>query len=377
MAFTGKATYDGGATLPELFRDVSDVIGMVTPWETPLLDAIGDAERPASSTKHEWLEDALNPHQDRLDGAINTVVTEVAVDDGAVFRPGDVVKLEVTSEVMMVTGVADDTLTVVRGYGGTTAASGADQAALLVIGHAALEGEDAAASAERARVVKSNFTQIFTETVKVSGTLDSLGIIGADREFDYQLVNRLRELTRNLERSVLCGVKSASTPEGSDTVRRTMQGMLPSVSAGVTDAGGDPLTEAVLNGALRAVWELGGAPNAIVCNGYQKRQISSFITTGAQYEKAGADTARALIGVYESDFGRQKVILSRWMPKDQALLLDLERVKVLPLVGRSFFARQLAAAGDYRLAQIVGEYTLEIHNAGDGGHGRLTNLATT
>lgn len=59
MPFTGKATYSAGVDLPELVEDVSDVIGLVSPFETPLLDHLGDAKRSATSTVHEWVEDAL------------------------------------------------------------------------------------------------------------------------------------------------------------------------------------------------------------------------------------------------------------------------------------------------------------------------------
>jgi len=40
MAFTGKATYSAGTTLPELAEDVSDLIGIISPYETPLVDAL-------------------------------------------------------------------------------------------------------------------------------------------------------------------------------------------------------------------------------------------------------------------------------------------------------------------------------------------------
>src|ERR1043166_4733333 len=66
MPFTGKATYDAGATLPELIEDVADVIGIVSPFETPLLDYLGDAKRSAASTIHEWIEDTLLPNTDTL-----------------------------------------------------------------------------------------------------------------------------------------------------------------------------------------------------------------------------------------------------------------------------------------------------------------------
>lgn len=59
MPFTGKATYSAGTDLPEVVQDVSDVIGLVSPFETPLLDHLGDAPRAAGSVMHEWMEDAL------------------------------------------------------------------------------------------------------------------------------------------------------------------------------------------------------------------------------------------------------------------------------------------------------------------------------
>lgn len=61
MPFTGKATYTAGAELPEIAEDVSDIIAIVSPYETPLLDHLGDSQRSALSTIHEWLEDALVP----------------------------------------------------------------------------------------------------------------------------------------------------------------------------------------------------------------------------------------------------------------------------------------------------------------------------
>ena len=42
MSFNGKATYDGGATLPEIAQDIADIAGLISPHETPLLDATGN-----------------------------------------------------------------------------------------------------------------------------------------------------------------------------------------------------------------------------------------------------------------------------------------------------------------------------------------------
>jgi hypothetical protein len=50
MPFTGRATYSNFAVIRE---DVSDLVSIVTPHETPFLDYIGDADFPAMQIKHE------------------------------------------------------------------------------------------------------------------------------------------------------------------------------------------------------------------------------------------------------------------------------------------------------------------------------------
>jgi len=117
MAFTGKATYSAGTALPELAEDVSDLIGIVSPYETPLLDALGDPLRAATSTHHEWLEDELLPNKDAINDATWSdpgADTQFDVDHGSRFRVGDQIQVEGSEELMLVTAVSDNSLTVVR-----------------------------------------------------------------------------------------------------------------------------------------------------------------------------------------------------------------------------------------------------------------------
>ena len=89
MSFTGKATYSAGSTLPEIAEDVSDLISINSPHETPLLDALGDASRVARSTVHEWLEDALLPNSDTINDATYanpSTDTSFVVDNATRFR---------------------------------------------------------------------------------------------------------------------------------------------------------------------------------------------------------------------------------------------------------------------------------------------------
>lgn len=387
MPFTGKATYSAGTTLPELAEDVSDVIGIVSPYETPLLDHLGDAPRAAAGTVHEWLEDELLPNTDAIDDATwsdPATDTSFDVENGDRFRIGDQIQAEGSREVMLVTDVTDDTLTVTRGYGGTTNAALADNDVLHILGNAALEGDDRPATRFTNRSRKSNYTQIFTAGVEVSGSQLAARQLAITDELDYQKQERLRELLRDLENCVLNGVSPAANPEGSATVRRSMRGIIPAITTNIFEPeangfpagdGGnnDELNELQINTALRLIWEQSSARiDTIVCNGLQKRRINGFITSARGYD--AADTRfRDLVSVYESDFGVCRVVLSRWMPADTVLLVDSSRIDVLPLAGRSFHFKKLASSGDSDVGMVLGEYTLEMRN--QNAHGVIRGLA--
>jgi hypothetical protein len=383
MAFTGKATYSAGAALPEIAEDVSDIVGIVSPYETPLLDQLGNAPRPASSTYHEWLEDQLLPNADAISQATishPTTDTTLGVANASYFRVGDQVRPVGSTELWLVTATdtAGGTITVVRGYGGTTAAAVTNGQALSILGNAALEGDDAPDVRFTNRVRNGNWAQIFTAGVRVSGSDVALRKLAISDELDYQKQERLRELLRDLENTVINGASPGSTPQGSGTVRRTMRGIIPSLLTNVfkPNVGGFPtdveLTETQLNLALRLIWEQTSSRiDTIVVNGYQKRRINGFITSLRRFD--GADVAyRDLVSVYESDFGVCRVVLCRSVPANTVLLLDSSRVDVLPLAGRSFHYKPLASTGDFESGEVIGEYTLELRN--ENAHGIITGL---
>ena len=126
---------------------------------------------------------------------------------------------------------------------------------------------------------------------------------------------------------------------------------------------------------MRQIWEnSNGKVDTIVVNGFQKRKINAFMDSNRSF---GAEdkTYTDMVTYYESDFGKCKVIVSRWMPQDTALFLDSSRLSVLPLAGRSFHFKPLAASGDYECGQLIGEYTLEMRN--EEAHGCIRGLATS
>jgi len=382
MAFTGKATYSAGTTLPELAEDVSDLIGIISPYETPLLDALGDPMREATSTHHEWLEDELLPNRDAINDSTFTdpaADTDFVVDNGSRFRVGDQIQVEGSEELMLVTGINGDTLTVVRGYAGTTPEDLADNQVINILGNAALEGNDKPEVRFTNRSRCGNYTQIFTAAVEVSGTDIAASQLGLDDELDYQKQERLRELIRDLENTIINGGQPTSNPEGSGSVRRSMKGIIQHVASNVFHTGdtgfpsGTGLDETKVNYVLREIWKnSNGNVDLIVVGGFQKRQINAFCADSRTYA-ANDTTFTNMVSVYESDFGICRIVTSRWIPQDAALFLDSSRISVLPLAGRSFHFKPLASSGDYECGELIGEYTLEIKN--EGAHGLIRDLS--
>jgi len=384
MAFTGKATYSAGTTLAELAEDVSDLIGIISPYETPLLDALGDPMREATSTHHEWLEDALLPNKDAINDSTYSdpsTDTDFVVDNGSRFRIGDQIQVEGSEELMLVTAINSDTLTVVRSYAGTTAENLADNQVINILGNAALEGADKPGARFTNRSRCGNYTQIFTATVEVSGTDMAASQLGLADEIDYQKQERLRELLRDLENTVVNGGEPASNPEGSGLVRRSMKGVIQHLTANVFhtgDAGfptGTDLDEDKINYVLRQIWaSSNGNVDLIVVGGFQKRKINAF-SAGSRAYGANDTTFTDMISIYESDFGVCRIVTTRWMPQDAALLLDSSRINVLPLAGRGFHFKPLASGGDYECGELIGEYTMELRN--EAAHGLIRDLSTS
>jgi len=381
MPFTGKATYSAGASLPEIAEDVSDLVGIVSPFETPLLDALGDPQVEARSTHHEWLEDTLLPNTDAVKTTPQNPLTdeEIEVTNPDRFRVGDQVRCKDAEELLLVGAVGSTTITVTRGYGGTTAEAVAAGDTLDILGNASLEGQDADAARFTVRTRRSNWTQIFSKTVVVSGSELAVRHLGVADEVDFQKTKALRELLRDLENTVVNGIAPEADQIGSDTVRRTMNGLLPQLATNRFVPGqngfpsGGALDEAKLNTALRLISEKSsGQVDLVVVNGYQKRVISQFGAGSRSYAPQDPRYT-SQVAIYESDFGVQRVVLSRWVPRDALLLLDSSRIQVLPLAGRSFQYRPLAATGDFEKGQVLGEYSLELRN--ESAHGVIRGLS--
>lgn len=365
-ATTPLASYDQSAGE---FLDLSNELAEIIRRDnTSFLSRVGISGE-AVETAHSWMEDSLNANSatcaEALDNSETTL--DVAAGHGARFRVGTLFTLNVAgfTEVMQVTSISTDALTIVRGYGSTSAQAGTAGTSdpIRIIAHPAQEGQDAPADESKVRTKVTNYTQIFQKGISVSHTMRSVLQAGVADEYTHQVARRLMEIMRELDSSLIAGISSGS--QGSDTVYRSMGGIIEfaSQATGNVTTTSEALTLSVVNTMCKDIWDDGGTPNFILVGGKQKRAISAF-DQSARRSMYDATVAGYVVDKVITDLGFVlDVIVDPWMPDDVAIVGDINKVRVMPLRNSAMRAEDLAKTGSAFKGQVYGEYTAEFRNA--------------
>ncbi len=371
-AFSGVASYDQSAGE---FLDLSNELAEIIRRDnTSFLSRVGISGE-ATETLHSWMEDSLNANSatstNDAAGYLDASETSMTVTagQGVRFRAGTLFRDKAAgkTEVIQVTAVSTDTLTIVRGYGSTTGETHGTSLttgfSIQIIGHPAQEGADAPDDESKTRTKVSNYTQIFQKGIKVSYSMRAVLQAGVADEYTFQVARRLMEIMRELDSSLILGISSGS--QGSDTVYRSMGGILEFASQtnGNVTTTAEALTLGVVNNMCSDIWNDGGVPNFILVGGKQKRAISTF-DQSARRSMYDTNVAGYVVDKVITDLGFVlDVIVDPWMPDDVAIVGDLNKVRVMPLRGSAMRAEDVAKTGAAQKGQVYGEYTAEIRNA--------------
>ena len=371
MVFTGRAVYDDGVW-DTAAEDVVDEISTISPMETPLLDALPQAERPATSLLHEWLEEKAAPLTLTTSTALasTTSAGTVTVHDGsgssvaAFLQTGVVLKVNPTGEYLQVDGVSGDDLEISRAQDTTSASSAEAGAEIFVIGDVALEGADVSEDTSRPRERKYNYVQTIKKDIIVSGTMQAQDMHGVSNEFEHQRTKKTREALRDLEKIAILG-RSAGNTIGSSSAYRKMDGILKFISTNVTSTA--TMNVDTLNDVVKGCWDQGGEPDLIVADATWKRTIDQFSDSRIQHGQDD-DRYREKISVFDSTYGRQRVMMNRYLPNKTVLVLDTSKIRVVPMRGRSFNFQRVSKTGDSEKGFVLGDYTLEFKNESAHAH---------
>lgn len=346
---------------------VDEAITMLDPIEHPLFTLLN--RKPIFNTTVEWIYENLR--------GFKTALTELMASDAsdatttATITAGEgTTKFHTTSasapafirideEILKVVANAANLLTCIRGYGGSTTAEHADDSAVYILGEAELEGSDAAEALVQAPTRPNNITQIFTDTVHVSGTAQAVEQYGIGRgEVDFQIRQRMIELGIKVENAILNGVKGTTTHSAS--VHRTMNGLFAFVdTANVTNNSGVALSQDNVEADLKKVFDAGGLPSVIMTNSTQNLKIQRMYESRIRTE-----VVDNVGGLYINQImnpvggGIVMLLVNRRMADHEVYYLDTRFVDLGEL--RPFHVKPLAESGDYTKVELIGEYTLRV-----------------
>lgn len=286
---------------------------------------------------------------------------------------GDVI-MTADGEVLVISDVteASNTIDVYAraDLGSTESNANSNGDAIYIIGNAQLEGYTYGSDALfNTRATKSNYTQIFHDTLAVSKSYQEMstnGILaGIKDEVKNQLKMKTLRIAKMLERASLYGGYYSTAAEGNATHPRTMSGIIApgtgtiDIQTNTLSLSSAELTESNLNTAMQAIYDAGGKADTVLVNSFNKKVISDFLLP---YRRANFDDKKygGVVSTFENDFGVFSLILNRYQMQSDVIILPKKNFEFACL--RPFKIIDLPDDKDSFRQEIVGEYSVKFVN---------------
>lgn len=235
----------------------------------------------------------------------------------------------------------------------------------------------------------SNYTQIARKAISVSGTALASNTVGGNI-MGREVMKRMKEYKRDVEfdllgrqgssagatntaaasGGVLAWIWGSGAPIAGNTVAATSSaGTTPSYAsaavAGQTDGttASSSITYTDVENAAELAWIDGGEPDTILCSNGQKKVVDAFTsraTRTADISKTDLLSVQGSVNVLVTSFGTFKVVMSRYIPRNCLVLLQMDKWALGQLRAPKVVEGDPNA--DAKTKVIIGEYTLIARN---------------
>jgi len=315
MGLTGSARGTHNINQDRRIVEMSNKIALLKPRIAPvtviLKRGLG-TKQVTKQEKFEWLEDAYM-NRWTLGTAIepdDATVIAVTVGTGVLFAAGDLMKLVRTGEVMKVVSIATDNITVVRGYGSTTAAATESGDYYLIMSNANMQGATVPSEKYRATTDNYNYTQIFRTPYSTTGTLNASELYGGP-ELQRLRAKKGEEHMRSIEYASLFGERSRVTTGEQPITTTAGIDYFVAIAGGFTDSidADDAAAEASFETYLRTLFQYGSDEKSLVAGPYMISWINSFAKAKLDVIQSDNDKTYGLhITKYRSPHGMLNLI---------------------------------------------------------------------
>lgn len=367
-------TYD----FKDQVRELQAGIDLIINDSPTLLGLVGMNGEPLTQTKFEWMSDNLNSNRANVKTAALVGDTAITVNDGdgEKFRINSIVVAG--EEYMKVTAVNGDAITVTRGFDGTTASAISAGAELRIVARPQLQGAGVGQDEGHDRYVDDNYTQIYERYASVSNTQMAVRTHNVTNELNYQVELRLKELSREMNDTLIYGRKIAGN-KGTPSMSGGLLYFAEKKGAAKKNLANAEISAKAINDLMEEVYLRGGSVNTILTNTAGARQISKLATGTIRTERQDTTTGHR-ISTFVSDIvggGEAVIVVDPNFPKNKVALFDRNILSMHALSGRALYDVDAGIPGaDFVARQIRGEYGIEVKNAKEK-IAILENMSTT
>ncbi len=365
----------GDAATGHIQRIVVDFVDNLAPQDTPLLSKIKKG-KPHNQQIIEWGTSANLNHTSAVSGTLLTSDTTLNVTSGhgvrfQKYQTLALYNLDInsqpdftTKELVWVTDVNSDALTIVRAQGGTSAVQYSSGAKIEILGTAVPEGFDFTKSPTVFGDFYSNNFKMFqvghniTEEANVTPNweFDSTNHIARLMKFAGMRVKLL------LEKEICQGGAQQGT-NASGAERPSMMSGFPAyiLSANKTNLGGLRVGPYDIESLGAALWDSVGesAGKTLLMSMRTTRMFDGLLN---RYRQADMDdtSITPMFKSFQTRFGEYQIMPMRWIPEGVIFGLNVNNLSLHAYQGMDWTEKEHQTDGAYLWRSIYGRFTLVV-----------------
>jgi hypothetical protein len=336
---------------------------------------MGSPRQAYDGYKMGWLDFRIDATSSATTAAVLVGATTVPVVDGSKFRAGMTLSPTGSEEVILVTAVSGNNLTVVRGFGGSTAAALTGGQVLTIDS----VGREENSLAENDGIFQpdsvENFFQTMDTAVEFSRRALSTIQFGDTNSLAFQVSERIRQLTIQMDRALVRGRRAVATIGGKDvTYTGGLRFYTTQAGAINTDAAG-ALTLDKINALNAEIVARGGMANTIAVGIKQARVLSALVAANYSSQRLADWTQdEGSVMRLPSDLplvgNVNQIVIDTNLADDELMIFDAGMISVVPMTANNAEAsgawRTLDATQngqDGERTRIIGDFAMEVRQS--------------
>jgi hypothetical protein len=336
---------------------------------------MGSPRQAYDGYKMGWLDFRIDATSSATTDAVLIAGTTVPVVDGSKFRAGMTLSPTGSEEIILVTAVSGNDLTVVRGFGGSTAAALTSGQVLTIDS----VGREENSLAENDGIFQpdsvENFFQTMDTAVEFSRRALSTIQFGDTNSLAFQVSERIRQLTIQMDRALVRGRKAVATIGGKDVTYTGGLRFYATQAGAINTSGAGALTLDKINAANAEIVARGGMANTIAVGIKQARVINGLVAANYSSQRLSDWTAdEGSVLRLPSDLplvgNVNQIVVDTNLADDELFIFDSGMISVVPMnannaadsgAWRTLDATQNGQDGER--TRIIGDFAMEVRQS--------------